>query len=367
MALADYLTRFIPPPTYLQIPAVGIDVSDSSLKYLQLRSSMWGSANRKILHSGEFDISSPILDRGTVTDPDALAELLRAIREETGVRFARLSLPEERAYLFETEIDSDTSFQKIRNTLEFRLEENVPLSPRDAYFDYETYQLPYKPEMVGVSVTAYARETVDGYVEACRKAGVTPLSLEVEAEAIRRAVLPECDLGTHLIVDMGKTRTGVGIVHAGVLMYTSTIDIGGNEFSSALRSVLGDIPEDDCTTYKNETGLIAEGEGEEEDATNALTESVEAVLQELNRRIHYWNNREEMNEDQYIESVVLCGGSANMRGLPEYLTKALDIETVRADVWQNVFPAGVPESVPIDRAHSYGFATTIGLALNGVV
>ena len=214
--------------------------------------------------------------------------------------------------------------------------------------------------MLRVSVTAYARDTVMSYYDACSAAGVVPISFEVEAQAIARSTIANGDVGTHMIVDFGKTRAGVGIVHKGVLMYTSTIDIGGAELSKAMRAVLGDVAESELTRIKNEQGLI-HGVGDSK-IHDILVSSISSVIDEIAVRIQYWNTKDIAHEDRQIQSVILCGGSVNMKGLPAYLTSQLKIETRRANVWQNAF--SLEEKIPeIDRRHSYGYATAIGLAL----
>ena len=45
-----------------------------------------------------------------------------------------------------------------------------------------------------------------------------------------RAVVPTEFQDTVMLIDFGKTRTGVGILSHGSLLYTSTIDIGGGNF-----------------------------------------------------------------------------------------------------------------------------------------
>src|SRR5690606_35923278 len=97
--------------------------------------------------------------------------------------------------------------QTIRQQLEFRLEENVPLSPRDAYFDFQAVRTTARDHLP-VSVTVCSRAIADAYYEACRIAKVTPLSFEVESAAIARAVLPRNDKGTRILLDFGKSRTG---------------------------------------------------------------------------------------------------------------------------------------------------------------
>lgn len=361
MLLSSFVHRVLPVPNYLRLPSVGVDVSDSSLKYIQFQPD-YTAEDLKLVQWGEVDIPAGTVSRGEVLDVEKLTVTLRELKRLTKATYVRMSLPEERAYLFETDIKPGTAFKEIRGALEFRLEENVPLSPRDAYFDYEIITPHKEHAPLRVSVTVYARETINQYHEATRAAGLIPLSFEVEAAAIGRAALPPHDTGTHMIIDFGKTRTGVGIVHRGTLMYTSTIDIGGAELSRALEAVLGATDESELTTIKNTIGLA-------ESATHpkvapVLQTEMSKITDELMLRLQYWNTHAGGQRDHDVQSVVLCGGSANLKGLPAFIEARLAVPVARAQVWQNAF--SLEDSVPpIDLRHSYGYATAIGLALAG--
>ena len=360
MSVLSTLGKIIPPPAYMRLPSAGVDISDTSLKYIQFQPDKRSGTQLELSSWGDIDIPEEVLSRGIVNDVKKLSEAIAEVKQRVGVETVRVSLPEERAYLFETEIKRGTPFKEIRGLLEFRLEENVPLSPRDAFFDYDIIADNNESESIRVSVTAYARETIMSYYEACIAAGVTPVSFEVEAQAIARATIPKGDAGTHMIVDFGKTRTGIGIVHNGVLMYTSTIDIGGAELSSAMRQQLGNLEESELTRIKNTQGLVR---GVDDTGVyEALSPTMSAIADEVRTRIQYWNMRDISREDRQIQSIILCGGSVNMKGLPEYFSETLGITATRARVWQNAFPDfdTVPE---IGRRYSYGYATAIGLAL----
>jgi type IV pilus assembly protein PilM len=337
-----------------------VDVSDTSLKYIDFKTDSKSGTELILTKWGDIDIPDGALSRGVVNDGSKLTEALREMKNRTGAENIRVSLPEERAYLFETKVERGSSPKEIRGLLEFRLEENVPLSPRDAFFDYDVIEDEGPGGHLRVSVTAYAKDTVMSYYDACRSAELVPLSFEIEAQAIARATIPRGDGGTHMIVDFGKTRTGVGIVHQGVLMYTSTIDVGGGELSKAMRAKLGDLPESELTQIKNTQGLI-EGKGAK-DVHDILVTSMGTIVEEIGTRITYWNTKDIAHEGRQIESIILCGGSVNMKGLPSYLTQTLGVESRRANVWQNAFSLEkhVP---PIHRRYSFGYATAIGLAL----
>jgi len=349
----------LPVPQYLTLPSVGVDISDTSLKYIQFAPGQYGL---RLTQWGDIDIKPETVTRGALLKPQQLTEALVEMRTRTNTSYVRISLPEERAYLFETEVKRNLSYKEIRGALEFRLEENVPLSPRDAFFDYEVIETTDASAPLKVSVTVYARETIMGYYEAALAAGLIPLSFEVEAAAIARASLPVHDTGTHMIIDFGKTRTGVGIVHRGSLMYTSTIDIGGKELSAALRAELGDMPESELTTLKNTIGLLPSIE--QPLVSRILQTEMQSIITELKMRIQYWNSHTSALPEHAIRSVVLCGGSSNLKGLPGFIANQTGIEANRSAVWSNAFSLD-DQLPPIDIRHSYGYATAIGLALAG--
>ncbi len=360
MSVLSFVEKMFPPPSIMSFPCVGVDVSDTTLKFIQFEQE--GSA-LGIKHWGEIAVPEGVVERGSVHDVSKLAEVLKEMKRQTKAEYVRVSLPEERAYLFETTVDARTPLKEMRNILDFRLEENVPISPRDAYFDYVVIGKDAETRAHRVVVAVYAQATINSYYEACKSAGVIPLSFEIEAQAIARATIPKGQTGTYMIVDFGKTRMGVGIVHDGVLMYTSTIEIAGFQMSEDMRKVLGkDVPESELTEIKNTKGLSRTNDNEA--IAGALLPYAESIAEELAIRIHYWHTRGIDRDERSIQKIIICGGSVNLNELPEYLAGKLEIEVERASVWQNAF--SLNEYVPeISRRHSYGYATATGLALTG--
>lgn len=360
MHTRSLFAKLFPTPRFMTLPTVGVDISDSSVKYILLTEAHAGYTLSKW---GDIDVPEGAIVQGVVKDIPALARILSEIKERVGTPFMRVSLPEERAYLFQTDVPAHASHAEISGAIEFRLEENVPLSPRDAYFDFA-----YNPidatkdgseKTRQVTVTVYGKDTVNVYFEACKLAGVVPTAFEIEPEAIAHAVTREGNQDTVLIIDFGKSRTGIGIVEAGALMFTSTVDVGGRELDAALRTRYPNAGSEELIRLKNEAGLLAAGE--EGPVRDALLKPITALKNEVVSRISYWNSKEGV---PHIERVVLCGGIANLAGLPEYFSEELGIETLQADIWQNVFlnKNSIP---PITKRYSFGYATAVGLALGG--
>jgi type IV pilus assembly protein PilM len=360
MSVTSTIAKIFPPPAYITLPSVGVDISDTSLKYVSFERMHTHDSNLTLTSWGDIAIPEGVVERGNVHDQGVLVTLLREMKKKTKALYVTVSLPEERAYLFETTLPRSTPRKQMRELIEFKLEENVPLSPRDAYFDYNMIGTDEATSAHQVAVAVYARDTINNYYDACTSAELLPISFEIEAQAIARAAVPWGTEDACMIVDFGKTRLGVGIVHHGTLAYTSTIDIAGQQLSSAMRQVLGDVSESELTLIKNTKGIIATPDNAE--VARVLTETMKNMADELAVRMHYWHTRKSDTGERQIKKIILCGGSANLWGLPEYLAEILNVPTERALVWQNAFALNdyVP---PITRPYSYGYATAIGLAL----
>lgn len=366
MSVFSALNKIIPPPSFLSMPSVGVDISDTSMKYVAFKPSLRSGKSKILDQWGDIEIPKGVLERGEILDPKNLANVLREFKLQTKAEFVRVSLPEERAYIFETEIKKNVPVKEIRSLLEFRLEENVPISARDAIFDYDILPSVENDNAVRIAVVAYQKETILKYYDVCVDAGLTPLSFEVEAQAMARAVIPADSEDVMMLVDFGKTRTGVGIVKHGVLLYTSTIDIGGGQLSQALRREMGeDLAEDEITNIKNTYGLV--GSVNDTKVYDALIPVVSVIKDEIAMRMQYWHTKDGNRASaRRIKKIIVGGGSVNLRGLPEYLTEVLGVQCVRGNVWENAFSTRIFVP-PIDKRYSYGYATAIGLAIKNTV
>jgi len=124
------------------------------------------------------------------------------------------------------------------------------------------------------------------------------------------------------------------------------------------------VAEKELTHLKNTEGLIRGVDSSE--VYDALLSTVSVIKDELATRMQYWHMRSDNLSERRISSVILCGGSANLKGLPAYLTETLGVTAVRGNVWENTF--SLDETIPpIDKRHSFGYATAVGLALKTTV
>lgn len=381
----DYIDRFFsffPTPRFLSIPAVGIDISDQSVKYIELKVTKDGIVLSKY---GKKDIEKGVVERGRIINKQKLAVILKEIRKETSYQYAHVSLPEEHGYLFQSEVESNIDEDQIRNVLEFNLKEEVPLSPQQSVFDYVivprqkviTFTTPFEekdientedvekivsaPDTINtVSVSAYPKEVMNEYIGAFEAAEFKILSLEIEARAIARSVIEKDSDETYMIIDIGRSQAGLSIVNRGVVLFTSTLDVGGDDLTKAIQKNFS-VSHEEAEKMKNKTGFINSKDNQELFGT--LFSAMSVLKDEIVKHYTFWEEEDKQKEViDPISRILLCGGNANLAGLPEYLSVQVGVQAEQANVWINNFSFDdfIPE---IDYRHSLEYATAIGLAL----
>ena len=285
-----------------------------------------------------------------------MVDVLRSLRLKQRVHSAVASLSERKAYLYQIMVSHDQ--KDLQDAVEFDLEAHVPLPPGETLFDYQVVRT--SPQGTVVAVTAFARRVVETYERVFKAAGIVLRGLEIESHAMVRAALSTKDKArVVMIVDMGKRSTRIAVADHGALSYTATVDFGGDMLTTALMKRFN-LEVGPAEEMKNARGFLLGAENK--DVVEAVASSISILRDELVRHVAYWNNPsvESVPRDP-VERIVIAGGNANMLGLAEYLSGALYLPVVVADVWQNVF--SLDEYVPtMSFNESLEYAPAIGLA-----
>lgn len=351
---------------FLRLPVMGLDISDSSIKYIKFSTG----GGIKIDFWGDTKIPLGIIVDGEIKEEDKLVAILRELHSSMGrtlrSSFAAVSLPEEKSFWRVVQLPK-MKHEDVRNAIRWELEANIPLPVEDLIFDYEVIEPPKNHlDHMDIAVAAFPKETVDSYVRALRQADFTPYALELESQAIARAIISNLDSGTAtLIVDFGKLRTSFVIVAGGSIVYTATIDLGGNILEAHIAKDLG-VSEEKAVSIKKEVGLnIRALEGK---VYSALLPSIASLVGELKRVIEYYERHREHfhGASSHVDEVLLTGGDANLLGLDTYLAANLAIPVRRADPWVAVKTRLRYPIPPITSNLALGYTTAIGLALRGV-
>lgn len=316
---ARTIRRWFPRPAAVLPDGAGIDISDSSIKWLTLEGAQ-GSG--RVRTYGQEPLEDGIVVNGVLRDVDRLGKSLAHLRPKLGAECAHVALPEEAAYVFNMHVPKESSREQILSMVEFELEGRVPIAPSAAVYDFEVIAEYGEGLGTEIGVSVFSQELAKNYTEAFARAGITLLSLEVEAASIARAISGASEQEpVSMVVDLGRDRIGVAVLKHSVPIFTSTL-------------VAGD-------------------------------ETIDRMLaEEIAHHFRYWDTRRNEQGDRAapIERVFLVGGGVDRDGLEDHIASRVQVPCERPDVWRNVssFEEYVP---PVERGASLRYATAIGLAL----
>lgn len=357
-ALTSTVLRFFPIPRTLRMPAAGIDISNGSVKFALLT---YNGTSVVCDTLGKVIIPEGVIEHGLIQQPEELVKVLKKIQLEHHFEFVHVSLPEEHAYLFEISLPKEEGLE-VGQALEFRLKENVPLSPEEVIVDYIQLNDASAPTLE-LSVSVYPIRIVSQYLQVLVEAGMHPLSFEIEAQATARALVPAHKDEEIMIVDIGASDAGISIVSKGILEYTATLDTAGDRLTKAIEKELG------LSTKEAEEVMIVKGLVNTPDnkAFSAMLPIVESLCLEIKKHLSYWDeHRSDVRvSTHHIDRVLLCGGNAPIKGLAQYLTAILALPVETGNVWTNIM--SLDKEIPlIHYTESLKYPTAIGLAIRSM-
>lgn len=357
------LAKLFPPPRFLAMPSVGIDVSDHSVRFFELKDTRRGL---RIGRFGEKKVPDGVVASGKIQKPEVLKQVLAELRDEHKLQFVRAALPEEGGYLFELSLPLMQE-DEILGAVGFRLEENVPISPEEAVFDYDVLHIDRNKKEVKVVVTAFPENDAQAYAQLLYESGLIPVALEIEPIVISRAVVPHDDSKTHLVIDFGRGRSGISVVSRGIVRFSTTTNIGTDSITEAFARKFSDKKPEEILYMHRTGGLhIVQGDEDKRFIQDVMT-TLDTLVRDAEKHLQYWNSRvEEKQKHEYVSDIIMCGGGSNLAGLPEYFSQQLQLPVKRANVWTNVLSLEeyIPKGIPFHK--SLGYAPAIGLALGSV-
>jgi hypothetical protein len=307
-----------PPPEFLNIPYAGLSISDTAVRVIQFSGN---KGDLRLLKFAEKILPDGLVVAGLITNTDEVAKILREMRKNLKLCHIKVSLPEEKAYLFTTKIPV-VAQKEIRGAIEFKMEENVPVPVADLVFDYSVPDPNAHHDHLNVVVSALPVSVIDAYIETMKAAELSLLSLEIESQAVARAILPLHDPSACIIAHFGVGKVGLYVAYRRIVHFTSTISLKG-------------ISSDDYSY----------------------------VSSEIKKLQIYWQTLKENDGDEKkkIEKIIVCGENLSP-DLESQLGVKSKITASFGNVWLNAFDLDkkIPE---ISRVESLKYAPAVGLAL----
>ncbi len=358
----------------LQPEIFGVDVNDLSLRIVKLKKKRKGFV---VVSCSEVLVPPDVIKEGVVQNQDALVEIIKKALagskgKKLGTRYAIISLPEEKSFSQVIQMPRMTH-QELVSAVPLEAENYIPLPIDKVYLDFQiidSHQGNDKNTLnhVDLLINVIPKTIADTYVACFKKAGLIPCILEVESQAIARALMKEGTSTSPIIfIDLGNANTSFIIFSGNSIRFTSSIPISSNQLTLAIAQKTK-VSFDKAEELKLKFGLTTKKGEKNYDIVSAMDPLLSDLAQQIKKYIEFY--RDHVSHEYFplegnIEKIVLCGGGANLKELTDFLFKKLAIPVVIGDPCINLLPLKKGKNFLIPTAKAQSFATALGLALRG--
>jgi type IV pilus assembly protein PilM len=201
---------------------VGLDIGSSGVRAAEL---VPGRRRASLRRFASVPLSPDVVRAGVVMDGDALSFALRELWSigKFGTKDVRLGIANSGVMVRQMVLDWMPP-DDFRQALRYQVQDALPMPVDDANLDYHLLdELEVADEggdprrLLRILLVAAAREVVDPFVEAVRRAGLRPSGVDLLPFALVRARTPggpDRTAETEAIVDVGADVVSV-VVHTG--------------------------------------------------------------------------------------------------------------------------------------------------------
>jgi len=366
----------------LKSESFGLDISDLSLKLVKLKKK------EKILSLASFNeakINPGIIESGVVKDEESLSKIIKetvdkAKGEKIRTKYVVCSLPEEKAFLQVIQMPLMKK-EELREAVYFEAENYIPLPLDQVYLDFQTIKpIVNHLDHFDVLIAALPKKIVDSYVSCLKKASLIPKALEIESQAITRALIKNGVVPYPLLlIDFGTTKTSFIIFSGYSLRFTSSIPISSQKITQTISKKLK-IGLKEAEKLRAKHGLEGKNllkikdKTKKEKETVKIFEAVEPLFKDLIEQIknyltyyhtHIHHEHLPLNSKE-VEKILLCGRGANLKGLVDFLANEFKIPVELGNPWINILPEPLIEVPELSYKESLSFTTVLGLALRDI-
>jgi type IV pilus assembly protein PilM len=299
--------------TKSQAPLVGVDISSTAVKLLQLSRS--GDRYRVEHYAVEPLPPNAVVEKGIV-EVEAVGEAIRRAMSRSGskAKNAAAAVAGSAVIIKLIPMPADLDDEEMESQVELEAVNYIPYPIEEVNLDFEVMgPMPGNPEMVQVMLAASRSESVEMRASALELGGLTAKVMDVEAFAIENAFALLTNTlnvprdGIVALVDIGATMTTLSILRNGRSLYTREQVFGGKQLTDEVMRRYG-LSYEEAGLAKRQGGLPESYEIE------VLEPFKEALVQQISRLLQFFYAGSEFNR---VDQVVLAGGCASIAGISE--------------------------------------------------
>ncbi len=366
----------------------GLDFSDSNLKIVQLNKN---KNKIKLQAIGKINLPKGSIENGEIVNAEnvikSITELIN--KPKFGIINSRdvvACLPETKTFI--KLINIDNSPNKIEDIIENEIEKHVPIPISDMIYDWQiiTRATNYTSVLIG----AIEKKIINQYINVIKNAKLSISALEIEPVSICRCLLKQETKKydglynkNFCVIDIGKKRSSITFYSKNTIVSSLSLPISSQNVTDNIAETLK-INHEQAEKAKIICGL---------DKTqangiiyNILLKMINKLIEKIKINIDYYNNS--YSDYGNIDEILICGGGANIKKLPEIISNSLSIPTKLGDPFTHLDESVTKTISNLNKTHklnismfkknknkktlslkqnlSIEYTTAIGLALRNI-
>jgi type IV pilus assembly protein PilM len=307
---------------------------------------------------------------GEIRDPDTLGDALKRFFDlhKLPKKGVRLGVSNNRIGVRIFEIEGVADTQQLENAIRFRAEEVLPIPLDEAVLDYvvlDEREHEDGTEWKRILLVVAYREVVDRYLQACRRAGLQIVGIDLEAFALLRSLEAPTTRdeasGALVAVAIGHDRTTIAVSTGLHCEFARVLDWGGWSLNVAIARELDRAPSEVESikrhlSFAQSTDVDGLTPDQVTKARDGTQRALAAFARELIASLQFYQAQPGALG---IGEVVLTGGTAHMDGFVEAVGDAIGVPVRLGDPLRRV---KVGPNVGHDVQHG-SLAIAIGLGI----
>ncbi len=335
---------------------VSIDIGNRNIHIIEGRQTAKGMEIRNMVV-----MPTPVntVSDGRIDDPVPLRMAINDILRDKGFRSKNAVITIQSNSVVSREfVLPRPAKEYIGNVVAFEMGQFLPPSQNGGY--NVQYKVLDEFESDGVKkikvrVAAMPKMIAGEYFAFVKSLGLRPIALDMHANCIsklfcRNLQINDVQLGLDMniaIIDIGYRNTGINIISQGHLEFSRYLSSGVREVDAAISSHFGiSIEKAEQVKIKK---LNLETDESSYDTGSETLKAVQGLISswtgEIQKVIQYFSLK---NSDNKVNMVFLCGGGANLAGLPAYLEKLLELPVRKIESMSNVAFKGSKDTMSIE-------------------
>jgi type IV pilus assembly protein PilM len=329
--------KLAPAFSFLQTtapPLIGVDISSSALKLVELSES--GKGAYRLERYALEPLAKDVVTDGNIANLDQVSDALRRAHKRLGTRNRNvaLALPAAMVITKKIIVPAGQTEEELELQVEAEANQYIPFALDEVNLDFQILgPAPNNPDEVEVLIAASRKEKVEDRVAIAEAAGLKPRVMDVESYATEDAFqmiapsLPANGRDQNIaLVDIGAHVMHFYVLRNNQILFSRDQAFGGNQLTHEIQRAFNLSPEE-AESAKRNAGLP------ENYDVDVLQPFMETLALEITRALQFFFTSTSYSQ---VDQIVLAGGCSLLPGLDELVGKRAGVNTIVGNPFANM-------------------------------